>query len=258
MRLPRLSVLMVALGSMLHGGTAHAQSSQPPGWEFSLTPYAWLPAMRGNLQTPLPRVGDRSLSIGAGTVVTDLDALPAMLAGEARYGRFSILGDFFYAALAQDLSTRDLLWQGGHSRVTSTVGTLLGMVRVLEAPRQSVDIGAGTRIWGFTTKVSLNPGLEPGVIRKASLNWADPLVAARYHARLSPRFGVTAYGDIGGFDTGSRLTWQVVGSLDYDLTDWAILRAGWRSLNVDKRNTTGSVGIDLGFNGPFFGATFRF
>jgi hypothetical protein len=55
--------------------------------------------------------------------------------------------------------------------------------------------------------------LEPGVIRKASLNWADPLVGARYHAMLSPRFGVSVYGDIGGFNTGSRLTWQAIENL---------------------------------------------
>ena len=256
MRLHRVSALAVALGVLADG--AWAQSSPPPGWQFSITPYAWLPAVRGDIRTPLPRVGDRSFSLGSGTLVTDLDALPAMIAGEARYGRFSIVGDFFYAALAQDFNTRDLLWQGGHTRVTSSVGTLLGMVRVLEEPRQSLDIGAGTRIWGFTTKVSLDPGLEPGVIRKRSLTWADPLVGARYHAMLSPRFGVSVYGDVGGFDTGSRLTWQAIGSLDYDLTNWATLRAGWRYLTVDKRNASGRVGLDLGFNGPFFAATVRF
>jgi hypothetical protein len=75
---------------------------------------------------------------------------------------------------------------------------------------------------------------------------------------LSPRFGVTAYADVGGFNTGSRLTWQAIGSLDYDLTNWATLRTGWRYLKVDKWNAGGSVGLDLGFNGPFFAATFRF
>ena len=138
-----------------------------------------------------------------------------------------------------------------HTRVTSSVGTVLGLFRVLEEPRQSVDIGAGARIWGFTTKVSLNPGLEPGVIRKASLNWADPLVGARYHAMLSPRFGVTVYGDVGGFNTGSRLTWQAIGSVDYNITKSTTVRAGWRYLNVDKQNASGNVGLDLGFNGPF-------
>ena len=55
---------------------------------------------------------------------------------------------------------------------------------------------------------------------------------------------------------GSRLTWQAVGSLDYDLTSRTVLRAGWRYLSVDKKS--GNVGVDLGFNGPFVSATFRF
>jgi hypothetical protein len=253
MRLCRLSATAIVLASF--AGGARAQSG-PPSWQFSITPYAWLPALSGNVQTPLPRVGDRSFGVGTGTVISDIDALPVMIAGEARYGRFSLVGDFFYTALQQDLDTRDLLWQGGHTRVTSTVGTLLGMVRILEEPRQSADVGAGVRIWNINSKVSLNPGLEPGVIRKSSVSWSDPLVAARYHAMLSPRFGITVYADVGGFDAGSRLTWQAVGSLDYDLTSSTTLRAGWRYLSVDK--TRGSFGVDLGFNGPFLAATFRF
>ena len=110
----------------------------------------------------------------------------------------------------------------------------------------------------MNTKVSLNPGLAPGAIRKASLTWADPLLAARYHAMLSPRFGVSVYADVGGFDAGSRLTWQAIGSLDYDVTHWATLRAGWRYLAVDRALRRGGFGVDVGFNGPFFAATFRF
>lgn len=231
--------------------------AQPPDWQFSVTPYVWLPALRGTVSTPLPRIGDRTLSLGSGTVLTDLDALPVMLAGEVRYGRFAITGDFFYAALRQDITTRDVLFDGGHARVTSTVGTLLGLFRVVEAPRQSLEVGAGTRIWGFSEKVSLNPGaLGAGIIRKTSQTWADPLLAARYSAMLSPRMGVTVYGDVGGFDAGSRLTWQALGSVDYGVTESVVVRAGWRYLAVDR--TRGDFGVDLGFNGPFFAATFRF
>ncbi|MBX9700152.1 MAG: hypothetical protein K2X74_11995, partial [Acetobacteraceae bacterium] len=166
-------------------------------------------------------------------------------------------GDLFYAALQQDVNTpRDLLFQGGHARVTATIGTILGMVRVVETPGQHFEIGAGTRIWGLSTKLSLNPGLAAGAIQKTNFSWADPLIAARYTARLSPQFGVTVYGDVGGFGAGSRLTWQAMGSLDYALSGSTTLRGGWRYLSVDK--TRGAYGVDLGFNGPFLAASFRF
>jgi len=35
-----------------------------------------------------------------------------------------------------------------------------------------------------------------------------------------------------------------------------VLRAGWRYLSVDKKR--GDFRLDLGFNGPFIAATFRF
>ena len=111
------------------GGARAQTSSSPPGWEFSVTPYTWLPGLSGTVRTPLPRVGDQSFDFSSGTVVGDLSSVPVMVAGEARYGRFSLLGDFFYAALEQDLDTRDVLWRGGHARVTSAVGTLLGTFR---------------------------------------------------------------------------------------------------------------------------------
>ena len=161
MRLRTLFALMVGLCVGVGGARAQTSSS-PPGWEFSVTPYTWLPGLSGTVRTPLPRVGDQSFDFSSGTVVGDLSSVPVMVAGEARYGRFSLLGDFFYAALEQDLDTRDVLWRGGHARVTSAVGTLLGTFRVLDLPRQSLDVGAGTRIWDMSTKVSLNPGLLPG------------------------------------------------------------------------------------------------
>ena len=135
-----------------------------PAGRLGILPHALCLAagLRGNLRTPLPRLGDQSFGLSSGSLLSDLDALPVMIAGEARYGRFAVVGDFFYPALAQDLNTRNLLWQGGHSRVTSSVGTMLGMFRVLEEPQQS-SIWAPVPASGISrTKVSLNPGLEAG------------------------------------------------------------------------------------------------
>ena len=235
---------------------AEGAAAAPPAWQFSITPYVWLPALRGTLQTPLPRLGDPSTEISSGSVLTNLARVPVMLAGEARYGRFALVGDFFYAGVDQDISTRGIGFQNGHTILVSTFGTLLGMVRAVETPSQYVELGGGARIWNFNVKLSLNPGLLPGAIGKGSASWADPIVAARYGAMLSPRLGATVYADIGGFDTGSRLTWQVLGSLDYGLTDSTVVRAGWRYLSVDR--TRGSFGVDIGFNGPFLAASFRF
>jgi hypothetical protein len=232
-------------------------AASPPALTGSITPYVWLPAMSGSLQTPLPRAGDRGFDLSSGTVFTGLSTVPVMLMGELRYDRFLVLADFFHAGITQDISTpRDLLWTGGHVRALSTFGTVLGMLRAVEVPGQSLDLGAGLRAWSFNNKISLNPGLLSGVIQRSTVSWVDPILAARYQARLATDWGVSLYGDVGGFGAGSRLTWQAMGAVDYSLTRATTLSAGWRYLSVDK--TRGSVGVDLGFNGPFLAATFRF
>jgi hypothetical protein len=234
-----------------------ARAEGPPVLEGSITPYVWLPAMTGSVQTPLPQTGDRRFDLSSATVLSGLSTVPVMVAGELRYGRFVLLADVFHAGVTQDIRTpRDLLYEGGRLRAITTFGTLLGMVRAVETPGQSLDLGAGFRTWNFDNKVSLNPGLLPGVIQRSSLSWTDPILAARYRLRLTPSLTLSAYGDVGGFDVGSRLTWQALGAVDYALTPSTTLSAGWRYLSVEK--TRGAVGVDLGFNGPLLSATFRF
>jgi opacity protein-like surface antigen len=84
----------------------------------------------------------------------------------------------------------------------------------------------------------------------------DPILAVRGHVRLTDRIGLTAYADIGGFQTGSQLTWQAVGALDWQITSSIVAQIGWRYIYIDysKDNVT----VDMDLSGPFLGATFRF
>ena len=50
-----------------------------------------------------------------------------------------------------------------------------------------------------------------------SAGWADPLIGGRYHRELGNGFGLTAYGDVGGFGVGAHSDWQVLGTIDYTL-----------------------------------------
>ncbi|MFC7477734.1 hypothetical protein ACFQS7_25475 [Dankookia sp. GCM10030260] len=254
MRMLRLCTLIVLLGVAARG--AAAQSGPPPAWAFSVTPYGWFAGLSGKVQTPLDRFPGRSFNADFDSIVGDLSTIPIMGMAEARYGRFGVVGDVLYLGLEQGLNTRDVAFQGGHARVNTTIGSLLGLFRVLDLLDQSLDVGAGVRIWNADTKLSLNPCRLPGVIQKDSVTWSDPLLAARYHLDLTDRFGLSVYGDIGGFNAGSVLTWQAMGSVDYSLTPTTVLRAGWRYLTFDKKRN--DVRFDLGFNGPFIAATFRF
>ena len=155
------------------------------------------------------------------------------------------------------------MFSGGQAGLIADAGTALLLYRLFEQPTQYADLGVGFRAWGFSANLTLNPGILPGQSVNRSASWVDPLIAGRYHfdsQRFLPNgFGLTAYGDVGGFGVGAHSDWQVIGTIDYTLNPWVDLHLGYRSLNF---NYTASGGLDLGFNvhmkGPLLAATFKF
>ncbi|MBN8874229.1 MAG: hypothetical protein J0H67_15445 [Rhodospirillales bacterium] len=233
-----------------------AQDSADPQWRFYLTPYLWIAGVSGSAQTPISRLPTRDVSVSFGDVLSNLGAIPLMGAGEARNGRFGVLIDFMALSVKSDVSTNGPLYSGGNVRMTQITGTVMGMYRAVETNNQFLDVGAGVRPWSVSTKFTLNAGLLPGVSTSQSVSWADPLIAARYHADISKTLGLTVYGDVGGFGAGSELTWQVLGTVDYRWNDWLVTRLGYRHLHIDYQASV--LRLNIGLSGPILAATFRF
>ena len=61
------------------------------------------------------------------------------------------------------ITTHNILFQGGNAALKADTGTGIALYRFLEDPVQFADAGLGFRAWGFSSRVSLNPGLLPGV-----------------------------------------------------------------------------------------------
>src|SRR5262245_15840835 len=82
----------------------HAQQTAG-GWSYSLTPYLWLPQVEGTLKYHLPPGnGSPTVEVSRETLLDTLD-FGAMLAGEARYGRWSIFGDYIFLKLSGSKSS---------------------------------------------------------------------------------------------------------------------------------------------------------
>jgi hypothetical protein len=254
--LRRLACAVTA--TMAASGLAHAQGAAgQDGWQFAISPYVWIAGISGTIDTPFQRVPRRDVSADFGDILSNLSGYAFMGTAEIRYGRFALLGDLLTLSVESDVDTpRDRLFSGGTGRVTTTTGTILGMVRVLDDGANLLDLGAGVRPWSLTTRLSLHQGLLPARTVKESSSWTDPVIAARYSLRFTESWGFTISGDIGGFGAGSEFTWQLLGTINYRANDWLELRAGYRHMNVQRERR--GTDIDISLSGPIIAATFRF
>lgn len=226
------------------------------GLQVIVTPYLWLAGVNTAISTPLQRAPMVDASVGAFQELGRLDAVPFMGSAELRDGPFSLLGDVLHVPVGTNITTRNIFFNGGNASLTTNIGTALLLYHAVEQPIQSLDAGVGFRAWGISSRLTLNGGLLPTAAVNRRAGWGDPLIAARYHRDFGNGFGLTAYGDVGGFGVAAHADWQVLGTLDYDLKPWVALRAGYRSLNVSASSST--LGFNVHMKGPLIAADLRF
>jgi hypothetical protein len=228
------------------------------GLELIAHPYLWLAGVNVAITTPLARVPQVTASAGAFQVLGDLDAVPFMGAVELRDGPFGVLVDALHLPLGVGVTTRNILFSGGSTSMVTDIVTGDFLYRVLDQPDRRIDAGLGFRFWGMSTHTTLNGALLPTTSFGASGSWTDPLIAARYHRDFGNGFGLTVYGDVGGFGIAAHVDWQIIGTLDYALKPWLDMQIGYRSLNVSYSASEKPIGFDAHMKGPLLAATIRF
>src|SRR6202040_1858754 len=177
---------------------------------------------------------------------------------EVRQGPLGFLGDVLPVPVSTNITTRNVLFQGGNAALKANMGTGLVLHRLLDQPNQFTDAGIGFRAWSFSTDLSLNPGLLAAQSVNRSAGWGDPLIGGRYHYDFGNGFGLTAYGDVGGVGVGAHADWQVIGTIDYTLNSWINLHLGYRSLNFNYQASGRNQTFTGMMQGPISNHTFRF
>lgn len=274
--------LTVAFGGDLAAQTLpQTVPSAEPGWSFAVAPYVWVPSIDGNLHYGVPDTlgGARSASVGIDSA-TILDSLnfAAMVAGEARNGRFSVFTDFIYldlGAAKSGVRSVDFV-QGGRNPVSTTLNagtetsirgslwTLAGAYTLAAGDWGHVDAFAGFRLFSLEARTDVRlttdiiaPGGGQSFARTGRLardaNLFDGLVGLRGRFVLGSGFYLPY-----GFDIGagsSSLTWQASAGLGHQ-TGWAGVTLGYRYLHYDQ---SGDRPVqDFSFSGPFLALNITF
>jgi hypothetical protein len=250
-----------------------AGTSQAEDWQFSVTPYLWLPNIEGNGTTESPAGGggggEPSFEVGPVDYLEHLNLL-LMAAGEARRGRWSARSDVIYINFSNERSTvKSVSGPGGIFEIpenTDTASSFYGLKAqatigywLVDHPKRSVEIFAGARYldvsfkldWEFGAPMALLP--QSGHI-KESLNSLDAIVGA--NARFSfgdSKWFTPLHADFGTGD--AAFTWQLSAGLGYSFS-WGDLLLVYRHLKYE--DDAGSLVERLALSGPGLGASFHF
>jgi hypothetical protein len=279
-------------GADLGSGPAPLPPATPYApWTLSVTPYAWLPFLQGDLT-----VKGRSVDVDVNPfeLLDHLDAIPFMSYSEARRGPLALYSDSFFAKVGVDASvSRSLrgltvgadadvdaslviIEAGGAFEIARWSGSGRGLKDAPHFARYTaLDLLAGARYWhqdvdikfGLTGTLDVN-GLVISrnrvIARGGDVDWVDPLVGFRIRHGVAPGQELIFRADVGGFDVGSQFSWNVLGAYSFEfavrdgVTYSGVL--GYRALSVDYEKGSGAnrYEYDVVQHGPLVGLTLRF
>ncbi|WP_415926498.1 hypothetical protein [Neorhizobium phenanthreniclasticum] len=263
--MPNYFVFGISLACYLMAGTAGRAADVTPllaqdpnmveaqdGWTFTFAPYFWGTSISGDTaQFSLPSV---HIDADFGDILDHLD-FAAMAAGEARYDRFSIIGDIEYATLSVGASTPLGILASDVEVATEMFTGLVGAgYSVLADSSGYLDIVAGIKVWSVDTTISFSGGLLDGVERSDSATWVDGLAGIRGRYSITPEVYITGWGLVGG--GGADLDWDVALALGYNFNERLSVIAGYRAAGVDYSDD-GFV-FDVVQQGPILSLALRF
>ena len=266
----------------------------PSQWQFSFTPYLWLPSISGDMV-----VKGRSFDVAVDPtqILDHLDwptIVPAWMSyAEARRGSLSLFNDVVYTQLSGSggftgsvsgrVATATF---GAHVRADYQLAIVEagGAYEIWSqgskgsAGSTAFDLLAGARYWHQSVDVSANltatvAGNGPlgitisgnrAIASSGSVDWVDPFIGARVRHQLTPSQEIVLRGDVGGFGAGSQFTWQAIATYNWLLgvthgipVDGYV---GFRALSADYSQGSGASKFEFDnvIYGPVIGATMRF
>lgn len=223
-------------------------------WRYRLTPYVWGAGLQGTVGASGRRAEvERSFS----EVLDSLDA-GAMLAFEARRGRFGLFADLLHVRLSDSARVPTPLGidLSGDARVHATTFMLAGQYRLTTRDRGYLDLVGGVRHWALRTEVDARLGSLLSVSGRDRERWSDPVLGLKGTYHLNKHLYLTGWAMAGGFEVGSQFSTDLMGAVGYRLGRQSTLLLGYRNLQVDYQSS--SFTFDATLRGPALGWDYRF
>lgn len=213
-------------------------------WSFRVTPYAW----------GIGFASDAFLEDEETETSTDfIDYLDGafLINAEARRGRLSLIGEYNWLDLSDDIDTPGSFFQL-ESRLQGYMFALGAGWAVHETETSRFELMGGARHWDLEYSVDLGP--LPNI--SVSKVFTDPFIGVRGDYSVTDRILLTGEAGVGGFGVGSDMQVDLHVRGAYAFTDLLSGVVGYRYLDVD-------LGEDdplqsMTFWGPYVALDFRF
>ncbi|MEO9169804.1 MAG: hypothetical protein ABI282_03535, partial [Candidatus Baltobacteraceae bacterium] len=254
----------------------NAQDGYDGKWHTSITPYIWAPHINGTLVFRHPALvgivgslNDAQIAVGTspGNYLSLINS-GGLIAGEVRKDAFAVAGDLIFLNLS-DSGSRSVTITGPDGKIeiplsssigahlNNTIWEIIPGFTVAHGNAGNVDVFLGVRSismhgtlgWTFTGPVTIVPLTGDA---SGSINLTDVIGGVRGKLRLSDRFFVPYYGDVGS--GGSNSTSQYYLGIGY-AERWGNLVMLYRSLGYNQNG--GNLVRNLNLAGLAIGATFK-
>ena len=234
----------------------------------TITPYFWLPAMKGKLGIG-PALVDVNLSLSdMWDLLGDLKGA-AMVHLEVGRGNRGIIVD----TLLTDIASTETLPSGavGTAETTMTFLEGLGFRRVASSNYcgkfvRGINWDAlyGVRYYQVGLELDIDPPLGPSTIAERTENWVDLVLGTRATVNLANGGHAFARTDFGGFGLGSSsdFAWNLQLGLENRLRRHPNTSSvlGYKVLDIKQSKGSGADAFlfDMNLHGPFAALMFRF
>lgn len=277
-------IVLAAVGPCWAAGSDDAPSpdAPPKRWAFEFNAPIWVPGNYGTL-TAKDHVAHIDVSPNdTWNILTSGNAFAGEGYFDFRYDRVFTFVDAVGGYVQEGVSERVPIKQYprlGNLAVDArlklknvladfAIGYRLGTWTLPNRRRPfTLDVYAGARYYWFLTELKASASIAKAGLRQAvdvskTFDWADPLVGVRWQAPLLDCVSMNFRADIGGFDAGSELSWNLVTDLRYwpnltILSAQPYVALGYRALGF-KRSANAGNELDIQFRGPLGSAGFVF